>query len=87
MNPKQNTFCIQLFCNESSSALYISMYYKMPQVFLIRYGKTSNDSLGNPCKDQQRFVDAVVLVAAPDDQKASEFENSLKRRSNSAFEL
>ena len=33
-------------------------------------------SLGNPSKDCQRFVDAVVLISAPDwSVKLSNFEN------------
>ena len=36
-------------------------------------------SLGNPSKDRQRFVDAVVLISAPDwSVKLSKFENLLE---------
>ena len=35
-------------------------------------------SLGNPSEDRQRFVDAVVLISAPDwSVKLSNFENLL----------
>ena len=37
------------------------------------------DSLGNPIKDCQLFVDAVVLISAPDwSVKLSNFENLLE---------
>ena len=37
------------------------------------------DSLGNPIKDHQLFVDAVVLISAPDwSLKLSNFENLLE---------
>ena len=36
-------------------------------------------SLGNPSKDRQRFVDAVVLISAPHwSAKLSNFENLLE---------
>ena len=39
---------------------------------------TSYISLGNPSEDRQRFVDAVVLISAPDwSVKLSNFENLL----------
>ena len=38
----------------------------------------NQNSLGNPSKDRQRFVDAVVLISAPDwSVKLSHFENLL----------
>ena len=44
-------------------------------------------SLGNPSKDCQRFVDAIVLAVAPDWSKMLlNFKKTLKCHSNSAFE-
>ena len=41
-------------------------------------GKFGQISLGNPSEDRQRFVDAVVLISAPDwSVKLSNFENLL----------
>ena len=44
-------------------------------------------SLGNPSKDRQRFVDAVVLIVAPDwSNRLSSFENVIETQFESVFE-
>ena len=40
---------------------------------------SQKNSLGNPSKDRQRFVDAFVLISAPDWlNRLSNFENVIK---------
>ena len=46
-----------------------------------------NFSLGNPSKDSQRFVDAFVLITAPDwPNRLSNFENVVESQFESVFE-
>ena len=55
---------------------------KQPVLENVVFISRVHTSLGNPSKDRQRFVDAVVLISAPDRSvKLSNFENPLERPS------
>ena len=47
----------------------------------------SHSRLGNPSKDRRRFVDTIVLIAAPDwSKRLSNFENIIEGQFESVFE-